>query len=90
MISTGTLMLGKALLTAAALLGFCIWQLRTLRRLRREREAARAAAVARRDDQADISDDAGATSSHHNPRKSSWTVVRVRPAWCPARHKEAE
>jgi len=26
----------------------------------------------------------------HQPRKSSWTVVRVRPAWCPARHKEAE
>jgi hypothetical protein len=24
------------------------------------------------------------------PKKSSWTVVRVRPAWCPARHKEAE
>jgi hypothetical protein len=39
MISTGTLMLGKALLTAAALLGFGFWQLATLRRLRREREA---------------------------------------------------
>jgi len=26
----------------------------------------------------------------HYPRKSSWTVVRVRPAWCPARHNEAE
>jgi hypothetical protein len=38
MISTGTLMLGKALLTAAALLGFCVWQLAALRRLRRERE----------------------------------------------------
>ncbi len=24
------------------------------------------------------------------PRKSSWTVVRVRPAWCPARHNDAE
>jgi len=22
--------------------------------------------------------------------QSSWTVVRVRPAWCPARHNEAE
>jgi len=43
MISTGTLMLGKALLTASALLGFCIWQLLTLRRLRREREAREAA-----------------------------------------------
>ncbi|WP_462322954.1 hypothetical protein [Halochromatium sp.] len=38
MISTGTLMLGKALLTAAALLGFGFWQLAALRRLRRERE----------------------------------------------------
>ena len=26
----------------------------------------------------------------NDPRKSSWTVVRVRPAWCPARHNEAE
>ena len=25
-----------------------------------------------------------------HPRKSSWTVVRVRPAWCPARHNDAE
>jgi hypothetical protein len=66
MISTGTLMLGKALLTAAALLGFCIWQLRTLRRLRREREAARAA-LAQRDDQAPVRGDAGATSSHQKP-----------------------
>jgi len=24
------------------------------------------------------------------PRKSSWTVIRVRPAGCPARHNEAE
>jgi hypothetical protein len=24
------------------------------------------------------------------PRKSSWTVVRVRPAWRPARHNDAE
>lgn len=38
MISTATLMLGKALLTAAALLGFGFWQLAALRRLRRERE----------------------------------------------------
>jgi hypothetical protein len=22
--------------------------------------------------------------------QSSWTVVRVRPSWCPARHNEAE
>jgi hypothetical protein len=43
MISTGTLMLGKALLTATALLGFGFWQLATLRRLRREREAREAA-----------------------------------------------
>jgi hypothetical protein len=26
----------------------------------------------------------------HDPRKSGWTVVRVRPARCPARHNEAE
>lgn len=39
MISTGTLMLLKALLTAAALLGLCIQQLLALRRLRCEREA---------------------------------------------------
>ena len=39
MINTGTLMLLKALLTAAVLLGLCIQQLRALRRLRREREA---------------------------------------------------
>lgn len=38
MISTGTLMLLKALLTATALLGLCVWQLAVLRRLRRERE----------------------------------------------------
>jgi hypothetical protein len=24
------------------------------------------------------------------PRKSSWTVVRARPAWCPARRNEAK
>jgi uncharacterized protein HemX len=45
-ISTGTLMLGKALLTAAALLGFGVWQLHQLRRLRREREARHADAAA--------------------------------------------
>jgi hypothetical protein len=38
MISTGTLMLGKALLTAGAILGFCIWQLALLRRMRKARE----------------------------------------------------
>jgi cytochrome oxidase assembly protein ShyY1 len=45
-ISTGTLMLGKALLTAAALLGFGFWQLHQLRRLRRERSARDADAAA--------------------------------------------
>lgn len=35
MISTGTLMLGKALLTASAALGFCFWQLWILRRDKR-------------------------------------------------------
>ena len=41
MISTGTLMLGKALLTAGAALGFCFWQLWVLRRdrIRRREEA---------------------------------------------------
>ncbi len=24
------------------------------------------------------------------PRNGSWTAPRVRPAWCPARHNEAE
>jgi hypothetical protein len=38
MISTGELMLGKAMLTVAAVLGFCIRQLLALRRLRRARE----------------------------------------------------
>jgi len=42
MISTGTLMLLKALLTATVLLGLCIQQLLALRRLRCEREARRA------------------------------------------------
>ena len=41
MISTGTLMLGKALLTAGAALGFCIWQLALLRRMRKAREQKR-------------------------------------------------
>jgi hypothetical protein len=48
MISTGTLMLGKALLTAAALLGFGFWQLAALRRLRREREQRQADAHSQR------------------------------------------
>jgi hypothetical protein len=43
MISTGTLMLLKALLTASVLLGLCAWQLLVLRRLRREREARKRA-----------------------------------------------
>ena len=47
MISTGTLMLGKALLTAGAILGFCVWQLLALRRLRRQREAARTVPIDR-------------------------------------------
>lgn len=38
MISTGTLMLGKALLTASAALGFCFWQLWALRRDRLSRQ----------------------------------------------------
>lgn len=50
MISTSTLMLLKALLTAAALLGFGFWQLATLRRLRREREARRAGEQPEHDD----------------------------------------
>lgn len=31
MMSTGTLMLGKAILAAVAVMGFCVWQLRSLR-----------------------------------------------------------
>ena len=30
------------------------------------------------------------TGCGHYPRRSGWTVVRVRPARCPARHNEAE
>ena len=45
MISTGTLMLLKALLTASVLLGLCIWQLLVLRRLRRERDARKRSEV---------------------------------------------
>lgn len=44
MISTGTLMLGKALLTAGAIMGFLLWQLRVLRRMREEDAARKAAA----------------------------------------------
>ncbi|MCG6898126.1 MAG: hypothetical protein LJE61_01315 [Thiocapsa sp.] len=43
MISTGTLMLGKALLTAGAIMGFLLWQLRVLRKMKREDEARKAA-----------------------------------------------
>jgi hypothetical protein len=43
MISTGTLMLGKALLTAGAIMGFLLWQLWVLRRMKREDEAKKAA-----------------------------------------------
>ncbi len=42
MISTGTLMLGKSLLTAGVALGFCFWQLRELKRLKqRDQQATR-------------------------------------------------
>jgi hypothetical protein len=44
MISTGTLMLGKALLTAGAIMGFLLWQLWVLRRMKRDDEARKAAA----------------------------------------------
>jgi hypothetical protein len=43
MISTGTLMLGKALLTAGAIMGFLLWQLWVLRKMKREDEARTAA-----------------------------------------------
>jgi hypothetical protein len=43
MISTGTLMLGKALLTAGAIMGFLLWQLWVLRKMKREDEARKAA-----------------------------------------------
>lgn len=38
MISTETLMAGKALLTATALLGFGFWQLHALRQLKRQKD----------------------------------------------------
>lgn len=44
MISTGTLMAGKAILTASAVLGFCFLQLRALRRMKERDEATRRAA----------------------------------------------
>ncbi|MBK1645437.1 hypothetical protein CKO25_12435 [Thiocapsa imhoffii] len=46
MISTGTLMLGKALLTAGAIMGFLLWQLHVLRRMKREDAARKAAQTA--------------------------------------------
>jgi hypothetical protein len=51
MISTGTLMLGKALLTAGAVLGFCVWQLALLRRMRKAREQERQRERSQVDDQ---------------------------------------
>jgi hypothetical protein len=44
MISTGTLMLCKALLTTGAIMGFLLRELWLLRRMRREDEARKAAA----------------------------------------------
>jgi hypothetical protein len=44
MISTGTLMLGKALLTAGAIMGFLLWQLWVLKKMKREDAARKAAA----------------------------------------------
>jgi hypothetical protein len=47
MISTGTLMLGKALLTAGAIMGFLLrelWQLWVLRRMKREDAAKKSVA----------------------------------------------
>jgi hypothetical protein len=44
MISTGTLMLCKALLTAGAIMGFLLRQLWVLRRMKRDEEARKAAA----------------------------------------------
>jgi hypothetical protein len=42
MISTGTLMLGTALLTAGAIMGFLLLQLWVLRRMKREDAAKKA------------------------------------------------
>jgi hypothetical protein len=42
MISTGTLMLAKALLTAGVIMGFLLRELWLLRRMRRENEARKA------------------------------------------------
>lgn len=68
MISTGQLMLGKALLTAAALLGFGIWQLLVLRRLRREREQRRAAESSQPADSATV---ASAPCAERAPSEAS-------------------
>ncbi|CRI68058.1 hypothetical protein THIOKS1910023 [Thiocapsa sp. KS1] len=45
MISTGTLMLCKALLTAGAIMGFLLRELWLLRRMKREDDARKAAAT---------------------------------------------
>lgn len=67
MISTGTLVLLKALLTAAALLGFGFWQLANLRRLKREREARlhRASAQCERNPDTPYPGAAGASGAQH-------------------------
>jgi hypothetical protein len=43
MISTDTLMLGKATLTFGVLLGFFVWQFTSMQRLKKRREEARRA-----------------------------------------------
>jgi hypothetical protein len=43
MISTDTLMLGKATLTFGVLLGFFVWQFASMQRLKKRREDARRA-----------------------------------------------
>lgn len=64
MISTGTLMLCKALLTAGAIMGFLLRELWLLRRMKREDEARKAAATGAADAHKNRGDGAtGATGS---------------------------
>ncbi|HSO82000.1 hypothetical protein [Thiocapsa sp.] len=64
MISTGTLMLCKALLTAGAIMGFLLRELWLLRRMKREDEARKAEASGAVDAHETCDDEAtGATGS---------------------------
>jgi hypothetical protein len=63
MISTGTLMLCKALLTAGAIMGFLLRELWLLRRMKREDEARKAEAAGAVDPQKSRDDGATGTTA---------------------------